>query len=149
MILYNCRTKKLPTTPDFNYNPTNQYKMFRYDFDLFQNAKNMTSQQRITEDVYYTYTTLVKFNNLLDKGNDSAFSILDEYILSHQEIKSSDDRRCRNYYEKMELWYKRYTSNPTKERYDEICKEIQQFMKFLAKQEIVKESGCNLKQNYY
>lgn len=149
MILYSCRTNKLPTKPDFDYNITNQFKMFNYDFDMFQNQKCKTSQQRITEDVYYTYTTLVNFNNSLDKGNASSFEILDEYLTSHTEITDSDDRRCQSYYDKMDRWYKRFTSNPSEKIYKEICDEIQSLMKYLKKNEIVKESGCNLKKNYY
>lgn len=148
MILYNCRTKKLPTTTNFEYNQTNQMKMFRYDEKLMNNAKNIEEQKRNTEDVYYTYNALVDFNNLLEKGNDSAFDIIDEYLSKHKEISQSKDRKCQMYYEKMKLWHKRYMSNPTPEQYKIICDEIQQLMKFLTKQEIIKESGCNLKRNY-
>lgn len=149
MILYSCRTNKLPTKPDFDYNITNQFKMFNYDFDMFQNHRYKTSQQRITEDVYYTYTTLVSFNNSLDKDITSSFEILDKYLTSHTEVTDSDDRRCREYYEKMGRWYKRYISNPSENVYKEICDEIQTLMKYLKKIGIVKESGCNLKKNYY
>lgn len=149
MILYNCRTKKLPTTPNFDYNQTNQLKMFKYNFELMNNPKlRKHSQQRITEDVYYTYNALVTFNNSLAKKDNLAFEGIKYYIDSHIEIKQSDDNKCKTYYEKMEVWYKRYMSNPTPEQYKIICDEIQQLMKFLTKQEIIKESGCNLKRNY-
>lgn len=150
MILYNCRTKKLPTTPSFDYNESNQYKMFRYNLELMNNYRlRKHTQQRLTEDVYYTYTTLVTFNNYLAKNDNSSFDILSDFILSHPEINQSDDNKCKTYYEKMELWHKRYTSNPTPEQYKIICDEVQHLMKFLVKQEIIKESGCNLKRNYY
>ena len=149
VILYNCRTKKLPLSPDFIYNNSNALKMFRYDWNLMSNVGNNDNQQRVTEDVYYTYTTLVAFNNSLEKGGISAFDIIGDYLSNHKEITQSKDRKCQTYYEKMELWYKRYMSNPTPEQYQIICDEVQQLMKFLTKQEIIKESGCNLKRNYY
>lgn len=140
--------KKMPTTPEFNYNISNEYKMFSYDYDLMGCGKLKTSQQRVTEDVYYTYNTLVDFNNSLDKRNDSSFEILDKYLREHEEIKQSDDRKCINYYDNMYYWFNSYTTSPSEERFKKICDEIQQLMKYLERQGIVKESGCNLKRNY-
>ena len=76
MIIYSCRTKKIPTTPDFIHNISNEYKMFAYNSDLMSNCGCIEKQDLVTKDVYYTYTTLVNFNNSLAKVNDSAFDLL-------------------------------------------------------------------------
>lgn len=149
MIIYSCRTKKIPTTPDFIHNISNEYKMFLYNSDLMSNCGCIEKQDLVTKDVYYTYTTLVSFNNSLDKGDDSAFDLLKDYLENHPEIKESLDRKCITYYDKMSLWYRRYTSYPTPELFKSICKEVQELMRYLKKQELVSESSCNLKRNYY
>ena len=48
----------------------------------------------------------------------------------------------------MYYWFNSYTTSPSEERFKKICDEIQQLMKYLERQGIVKESGCNLKRNY-
>lgn len=149
MIVYNCRTKKLPTTPDFIHNITNEYKMFAYNLDLMSHCGDIEKQDLVTKDVYYTYTTLVSFNNSLDKEYKFAFDLLKNYLENHSEVKESLDRKCQSYYEKMDVWYKRYNSNPTDKVLEEIRAELQALMKYLEKQNIIKESGCNLKSNYY
>ena len=58
----------MPLSPAFIYNDSNALKIFRYDVNLMSTVGNNDNQQRVTEDVYYTYTTLVAFNNSLEKG---------------------------------------------------------------------------------
>ncbi len=148
MIIYSCRTNKIPTSPDFIHNVSNEYKMFGYNEDLMSSCSSIEIQDLVTKDVYYTYQTLVNFNNSLDKG-DSAFDILNDYLSAHAEIKDSKDRKCQIYYDKMDLWYRRYITNPSEKLYKSICDEVQKLMQYLEKQELVKESSCNLKRNYY
>ena len=148
MIIYNTRTNKLPTSTEFYNNKTNGLKMFRYDETLMSNCGDYRIQEKVTCDVYYTYNALVDFNNSLDKRNDSSFEVLDKYIKEHSDIKESRDRKCINYYDKMYYWYNSYTTSPSEEKLKKICTEIQQLMKYLERQGIVKESGCNLKRNY-
>ena len=65
MIIYSARTKKLPLSSDFIQNNSNALKMFNYDSSLMSNLGNIIIQERVASDVYYTYHTLVNFNNLL------------------------------------------------------------------------------------
>lgn len=148
MIIYSTRTNKLPTSTEFYNNETNGLKMFKYDETLMSNCGDYKIQEKVTCDVYYTYNALVDFNNSLDKRNDSFFEVLDKYLKEHSDIKESRDRKCINYYDKMYYWYNSYTTSPLEEKYKKICSEIQQLMKYLERQGIVKESGCNLKRNY-
>ena len=51
MIIYSCRTKKIPTTPDFIHNISNEYKMFAYNSDLMSNCGCIEKQDLVTKDV--------------------------------------------------------------------------------------------------
>lgn len=149
MILYNTRTQKLPLSIDFYTNNINALKMFRYNATLMSNCGDYRIQEQVTSDVYYTYNTLVTFNNNLDKDVINAFKTLDNFLQEHEEIKESKDSRCKNYYVKMFYWNNRYKNDSSDTIVQTIQSEVQDLMRFLAKQEIIKESGCNLKRNYF
>lgn len=149
MILYNTRTQKLPLSTDFYTNNANALKMFKYNETLMSNCGDYRIQEQITSDVYYTYNALVTFNNTLDKNVKNAFISLDKFIQEHEEIKKSKDSRCKNYYDKMTYWNNRYKTDSSDTTIQAIQSDVQDLMRFLAKQEIVKESGCNLKRNYF
>ena len=83
MIIYSIRTKKLPLSDDFIHNNSNIIKMFNYDYNLMSSLGNIILQERVNKDVYYTYYTLVQFNNLLDVNVISAFNELNEYLENH------------------------------------------------------------------
>lgn len=148
MILYNTRTQKLPLSTDFYTNNANALKMFRYNETLMSNCGDYRIQEQVTSDVYYTYNALVTFNNTLDKNVKNAFTSLDKFLQEHEEIKESKDSKCKNYYDKMLYWSNRYKADSSDTIIQAIQSDVQDLMRFLAKQEIVKESGCNLKRNY-
>ena len=149
MILYNTRTQKLPLSTDFYNNNANALKMFRYNETLMSNCGDYRIQEQVTSDVYYTYNALVTFNNTLDKNVINAFTSLDKFIQEHEEIKESKDSRCKSYYDKMVYWNNKYKIDSSDNTIQAIKSDIQDLMRFLAKQDIVKESGCNLKRNYF
>lgn len=149
MILYNTRTQKLPLSIDFYTNNANALKMFRYNETLMSNCGDYRIQEQITSDVYYAYNALVTFNNTLDKDVKNAFTSLDNFLQEHEEIKNSRDSRCKNYYDKMVYWNNKYKIDSSDNTIQTIITDVQDLMRFLAKQEIVKESGCNLKRNYF
>lgn len=149
MILYNTRTQKLPLSIDFYTNNANALKMFRYNETLMSNCGDYRIQEQVTSDVYYTYNALVTFNNTLDKNVINAFTSLDKFIQEHEEIKESKDSRCKSYYDKMIYRNNKYKIDTSDNTIQAIKSDIQDLMRFLAKQEIVKESGCNLKKNYF
>ncbi len=149
MILYNTRTQKLPLSTDFYTNNANALKMFRYNETLMSNCRDYRIQEQITSDVYYTYNALVTFNNTLDKDVKNAFSSLDKFLQEHEEIKESKDSRCKNYYDKMFYWNNKYKIDSSDNTIQAIQSDVQDLMRFLAKQDIVKESGCNIKRNYF
>lgn len=92
---------------------------------------------------------LVEFNNKLDKNVINAFVTLDNFLREHEEIKTSKDIKCRTYYDKMLYWNNKYKTDSSDNSVKAIESDIQDLMRFLAKQEMVKESGCNLKNNYF
>ncbi len=149
MILYNTRTQKLPLSIDFYTNNANALKMFRYNETLMSNCGDYRIQEQVTSDVYYTYNALVTFNNTLDKNVINAFTSLDKFIQEHEEIKESKDSRCKSYYDKMIYWNNKYKTESSDTTIQAIQSDVQDLMRFLAKQKIVKESGCNLKRNYF
>lgn len=149
MILYNTRTQKLPLSTDFYTNNTNALKMFKYNETLMSNCGDYRIQEQITSDVYYTYNALVTFNNTLDKNVINAFTSLDKFIQGHEEIKESKDSRCNSYYDKMVYWNNKYKIDLSDNTIQAIKSDIQDLMRFLSKQDIVKESRCNLKRNYF
>ena len=149
MILYNTRTQKLPLSTDFYTNNANALKMFKYNETLMSNCGDYRIQEQITSDVYYTYNALVTFNNTLDKNVINAFTLLDKFIQEHEEIKESKDSRCKSYYDKMIYWNNKYKTESSETTIQAIQSDVQDLMRFLAKQKIVKESGCNLKKNYF
>lgn len=149
MIIYSARTKKLPLSSDFIQNNSNAFKLFNYDSSLMSNLGNIIIQERVASDVYYTYHTLVNFNNLLDVSISSAFKELNDYINNHSEIKESRDYRCRNLYDEMEYWNNKYKLDLSSESIKQICDKVQKLLEQLEKQKIVKKSSCNLKKNYY
>lgn len=149
MIIYSARTKKLPLSSDFIQNNSNAFKLFNYDSSLMSNLGNIIIQERVASDVYYTFHTLVNFNNLLDVSISSAFKELNDYINNHSEIKESRDYRCRNLYDEMEYWNNKYKLDSSSESIKQICDKVQKLLEQLAKQKIVKKSSCNLKKNYY
>lgn len=149
MIIYSARTKKLPLSSDFIQNNSNAFKLFNYDSSLMSNLGNIIIQERVASDVYYTYHTLVNFNNLLDVSISSAFKELNDYINNHSEIKESRDYRCRNLYDEMEYWNNKYKLDSSSESIKQICDKVQKLLEQLEKQKIVKKSSCNFKKNYY
>lgn len=149
MILYNTRTQKLPLSTDFYTNNANAMKMFRYNETLMSNCGDCRIQEKVTSDAYYTYNALVTFNNTLDKDVKNAFTSLDNFLQEHEEIKESKDSRCKNYYDKMFYWNNKYKEDSSDTTLQAIESDIQDLMRFLAKQDIVKESGCNIKRNYF
>lgn len=149
MIIYSVRTKKLPLSSDFIQNNSNALKLFNYDSSLMSNLGNIIIQERVASDVYYTYHTLVNFNNLLDVSISSAFKELNDYINNHSVIKESRDYRCRNLYDEMSYWNKKYKLDSSDKSVNEIISKIQNLLRGLEKQGIVKKSSCNLKRNYY
>lgn len=149
MIIYSARTKKLPLSSDFIQNNSNALKLFNYDSSLMSNLGNIIIQERVASDVYYTYHTLVNFNNLLDVSISSAFKELNDYINNHSEIKESRDYICRNLYDEMEYWNNKYKLDSSSESIKQICDKVQKLLEQLEKQKIVKKSSCNLKKNYY
>lgn len=149
MIIYSTRTKRLPLNLHFITDNSTAFKMFRYDENLMSRCGDLRNQEQITSDVFYTYNTLVKFNNTLDSNIKEAFIIVDKYLNEHQKINNSLDNKCRTYYDKIIVWNNRYIGNPSDEVIKGIRDEVQGIMKFLCKQEIVAESSCNLKKNYY
>lgn len=149
MILYNTRTQKLPLSTDFYTNNTNALKMFRYNETLMNNCGDYRIQEQVTSDVYYTYNVLVTFNNTLDKDVKNAFNSLNKFLQKHEEIKESKDSKCKKYYDRMIYWNNKYKKDSSDTTIKAIESDIQDLMRFLAKQEIVKKSGCNLKRNYF
>lgn len=149
MIIYSARTKKLPLSSDFIQNNSNALKMFNYDSSLMSNLGNIIIQERVASDVYFTYHTLVSFNNLLDVNIQNAFKELDDYVSNHSEIKESRDYRCRNLYDEMFYWNNKYKLDSSDKSVNEIIVKVQNLLKGLEKQGIVKKSSCNLKRNYY
>ena len=149
MIIYTTRTKRLPTSTQFYNNESNIRKMFKYDENLMNHCGDYRVQERITSDVFYTYNTLIDFNNSFEKNIEESFKVIERFIIEHEEVRTSKDYKCRNYFEKFIYWDKKYKSDSSEESLNEIKKDIQDIMRFLAKQEIIKESNCNLKNNYY
>ena len=149
MILYNTRTQKLPLSTMFINNESNIRKMFNYNETLMNNCGDYRIQEQVTSDVYFTYNALVTFNNTLDKDVTNAFNKLDKFLQEHEEIKNSKDTRCKTYYDKMLYWNNKYNIDSSDTSIQAIISDIQDLMRFLAKLEIVKESGCNLKSNYF
>lgn len=149
MIIYNTRTNKLPLSTMFINNESNMRKMFNYNETLMSNCGSYEIQEQVTSDVYNTYNILVDFNNKLDKNVIDAFNALDNFLHEHEEIKNSKDTKCRTYYDKMFYWNNKYKIDSSDNSVKAIISDIQDLMRFLAKQEIVKESGCNLKKNYF
>lgn len=49
----------------------------------------------------------------------------------------------------MIYWNNKYKKDSSDTTIKEIKSDVQDLMRFLAKQEIVKKSGCNLKRNYF
>ena len=134
MIIYSAWTKKLPLSSDFIQNNSNAFKLFNYDSSLMSNLGNIIIQERVASDVYYTFHTLVNFNNLLDVSISSAFKELNDYINNHSEIKESRDYRCRNLYDEMEYWNNKYKLDSSSESIKQICDKVQKLLEQLAKQ---------------
>ena len=149
MILYNTKTQKLPLSTDFYTNNANALKMFRYNETLMNNCGDYRIQEQVTSDVFYTYNALVTFNNTLDNDVKNAFTSLNKFLQEHEEIKNSRDSRCKTYYDKMVYWNNKYKIDSSDNTIQTIIIDVQDLMRFLAKQEIVKKSGCNLKRNYF
>lgn len=149
MISYSIRTKKLPLSGDVINNNGNCFKMLEYDKNLFCSVGSYENQQRLTSDVFYTYHSLVGFNNQLDVNVHNAFSELDKFLSDHLEIKTSRDFRCRNLYDEMEYWNNKYKLDSSSESVKQISDKVQKLLEQLEKQRIVKKSSCNLKKNYY
>ena len=49
----------------------------------------------------------------------------------------------------MIYWNNKYKTESSDTTIQAIQSDVQDLMRFLAKQKIVKESGCNLKRNYF
>ncbi len=149
MIAYSIKTKRLPTNGMVINNSSNGFKMIAYDKDLFYSVSDYDNQERLTSDVFNTYSSLVSFNNQLDLNVNNAFSFLDKFISDHIEIKTSKDFRCRNIYDEMEYWNNKYKLDSSSESIKQICDKVQKLLGQLEKQKIVKKTSSNLKKNYY
>lgn len=152
LIIYSAKTNKVPLNNELWNGVVNFKKIKNYNINLLEINENYTTIKdwSVIDDIHNTYNILVEFNNKLEKGNSlQTFIYLKENLDKHQEIKNSIDYKCRSYYDKMTFWYNLYMSNQTEKIYLRICDEVQDTLKYLAKQGIVKISGCNLKKNFY
>lgn len=146
--MYCYKGKKCVTSTEYYNSNKNVISLFRYNPTLFRFHPECKKHEKWLIDVYYSYTTLCEFNNLLVRDEyDKAISLLKDFILNHEYIKNSIDNDCVNNYRYMKKWLNELENNLI--RKSNIKKSVSVIMKDYAKQEIFKVSGCNLKSNYY
>ena len=122
-----------------------------YNIELF-NDRNVNTEIWLRH-VYYSYTTLCKFNNSLVNTyevNDSyikSIEFVKNYLEQNQDIENSVDSKCRNIYDHLRVWYKRLINNPNS--LDDIKWEVAKTMKYYEKQGVFTIASINLKRNYY
>lgn len=151
MLMYGYRGKKCPVSTDCHYCEKNMWALIYYNIELF-NDRNVNTEIWLRH-VYYSYTTLCKFNNSLVNTyevNDTYIANIEfvkNYLEQNQDIENSVDSKCRNIYDHLRVWYKRLVNNPNS--LDEIKWEVAKTMKYYEKQGIFTIASINLKQNYY
>ena len=77
----------------------------------------------------------------------SDIDFLKQNLTDNDDVVDSVDRKCRKIYSNLNIWYKRFVSNP--KCLDEINWQVVKSMKFYEKQEIFSITSTNLKRNYY
>ena len=148
MIIYTAKTDKVPTKSAI-IDSSLWGKAFNNNYTLMSSGIGFDKQRQVVSDMHYTYYGLVSFNNKLDSDSKESFEYLNTFLNDYRMIKDSLDNRCKSYYEKMTYWYNKYSEDKSDKTVNEIKIDIQNLMKYLERLGIVKESGCNLKKNYY
>lgn len=151
MLIYGYKGKKCPKSTDCHYCEKNMWALIYYNIELF-NDRNVNTEIWLRH-VYYSYTTLCKFNNSLVniyEVNDTYITNIEfvkNYLEQNQDIENSVDSKCRNIYDHLRVWYKRLINNPNS--LDDIKWEVAKTMKYYEKQGIFTIASINLKRNYY
>ena len=148
MLIYGYKGKKCLVSTNEN-NHTNLWALYHY----FGEVYNGYPTSMIAKHVYYSYSTLCKFNNSLV----NTYKVTDNYLASiyfvknyleqNTDIENSVDSKCRSIYDHLRIWYKRLANNP--HSLDDIKWEVAKTMKYYEKQEIFRVASINLKRNYY
>lgn len=151
MLVYGYKGKKCPKSTDCHYCEKNLWALIYYNIELFNDSK--VNREIWLRQVYNTFNTLCRFNNYLVSAyevDDKFYSDIDflkQYLTANDDVIDSVDRKCREIYSNLNIWYKRLVSNP--KCLDEIKWQVVKSMKFYEKQEIFRITSTNLKRNYY
>lgn len=151
MLVYGYKGKKCPKSTDFNYCEKKLWALIYYNIELFNDSK--VNREIWLRQVYNTFNTLCKFNNYLLNAyevDDKFYNDIDflkQYLIDNEDVVDSVNRKCREIYSNLNIWYKRLVSNP--KCLDEIKWQVVKSMKFYEKQEIFSITSTNLKRNYY
>lgn len=145
MLIYNYKGKKSLISNDDGNNNRNLLALHKYNKTLFKSTSN---SQKLLDDVYYSYTTLCNFNNLLVKDEYAkAISLLQSFIINHEHVKNSEDINCVNIYRSLTKWLRELENERISN--DIVKNSVVKIMQIYEKEGIYKISGCNLKSNYY
>ena len=152
MLIYGYKGDKcLKSDNCSDYTNKNLIALKNYNIDLYNNY-SWHYFDILLRHVYHTYTTLCKFNNSLVSTyevNSNYIENIDfvkEYLEKNQDIENSIDKKCRNRYDHLKVWYKRLVNNP--DSLDDIKWQVARTMKYYEKQEIFRKASINLKRNY-
>lgn len=119
MLVYGYKGKKCPTSIIYWNSQKNLIALNNYNSDLFDNCNGWEGQTKLLRHVYLSYSTLCKFNNalvhtkIIDEYFITSIDFVKRYLADNIDILSSIDNKCRNIYENLSIWYKRFVSNPS------------------------------------
>ena len=153
MLIYGYVGKKALKNDDFwNCLQTNK-ALYCYNYELTKENATYEKGKLLARHVYNSYTILCRFNNTLTSTyevNDSyiqSIGFVKEYLEEKQDIENSIDRKCRNIYDDLKIWYKRLCNSAN--CLNDIKWQEVKTMKHYEKQEIFRVASINLKRNYY
>lgn len=155
MLIYAYKGKKSLNNEFYFENDYTQSHSFWKLYNYFGDLKWQFGvfREDIIRQIYRTYTTLCRFNNVLvdtyeiTESLESKISFVKKYLQENQDITNSYDEQCKKIYNKLKKWYNRILENPN--CLDEIKWEVAHLMKFYERQEIYRVASVNLKRNYY
>ena len=153
MLIYGYVGKKALKNDDFWNNAHTNRALYYYNYELTKENASFEKGRLLARHVYNSYSTLCRFNNSLtstyevDDNYIKSIEFVKEYLEENQDIENSMDRRCRNIYDDLKVWYKRLYNSPNS--LDDIKWQVVKTMKHYEKQDIFKVASISLKRNYY
>ncbi|MFV0275450.1 MAG: hypothetical protein ACK5HL_04360 [Bacilli bacterium] len=150
MLIYGYKGKCCPTSSS-DMHDKNVRAILYYNRDVLNKGTSIDikgGHSLLLRQVYNTYNTLCKFNNLLVSDNiQDSLSLLNNYLTNNEDVAEQNyDSKIRGIYDTLKIAYNRLSNNI--DTLDDIKKKVVASMKFYEKLDLFQVASINQQKNY-